>query len=216
MKIFFSYLLQMPENIQQLSDEDLLSHYRMSGDKQVVGELFKRHTLLCFAVCNKYLKNEDASNDAVMQIFENLFVLLAQHQIANFRNWLHSVARNHCLMMLRKPELFLSIHETEEENENSFMEKHVALHQEENKEEQEKKWVALESALLDLNQKQHDCLRLFYLEQLSYEEVSERTKLSLNEVKSAIQNGKRNLKINLQQKGISYFIAWAIWIQQSA
>jgi DNA-directed RNA polymerase specialized sigma24 family protein len=59
-------------------------------------------------------------------------------------------------------------------------------------------------------------LRLFYLEQMSYEQVSAQTKLSLMEVKSAIQNGKRNLKNSLTEKGITYLLAWAIWIQQSA
>jgi RNA polymerase sigma-70 factor (ECF subfamily) len=222
MNIFFPYLLQMPEKLKEKSDEELLIEYQKLGNKLAIGELYKRHALMCFAVCNKYFKNEDASQDAVMQIFERLFQLILQHEIKNFRSWLHSVARNHCLMELRKPQLLLSLSEGEEENELGFMEKLIPLHQayeeqeKSGKQELETKLVAMESALIGLNQKQQDCLRYFYLEQMSYEEVSKQTNLSIQEVKSAIQNGKRNLKISLTEKGIQYLLAWMIWIQQSA
>ena len=206
----------MPVNLAQKSDEELLLIYRNDGDKLAIGELYKRHALMCFAVCNKYYKNADASHDAVMQIFEHLFRLLLRHDVSNFRSWLHSVARNYCLMELRKPQLFLSLSEGEEENDSDFMEKWVPLHPENDDGDKESKLVAMESALLGLNQRQQDCLRLFYLEQMSYEQVSAQTKLSLMEVKSAIQNGKRNLKNSLAEKGITYLLAWAIWIQQSA
>ncbi|MBP7512118.1 MAG: sigma-70 family RNA polymerase sigma factor [Bacteroidia bacterium] len=206
----------MPANLAQKSDDELLLIYRNRGEKLAIGELYKRHALMCFTVCNKYYKNEDASQDAVMQIFEHLFNLLQKHEVSNFRSWLHSVARNYCLMDLRKPQLLLSLSEDEEENESGFMEKLIPLHLENEEGDKEAKLVALESAILGLNQKQQDCLRLFYLEQMSYEQVSAQTELSLMEVKSAIQNGKRNLKNSLTEKGITYLLAWAIWIQQSA
>ena len=204
----------MPVALKEMNDQDLLVYYQNVGDKLAVGELFKRHSLLCFAVCNKYLKNEEASNDAVMQIFENLFQDLLKHQILNFKSWLHSVARNHCLMILRKQDILLQF--TESEDENEFMENRLLLHQEDNKQELELKLVALESAISGLNQKQQDCIRLFYLNQLTYEQVSAQTGYDLNEVKSAIQNGKRNIKLNLTEKGITYLLVCLSWIQQSA
>ncbi|OYU96862.1 MAG: RNA polymerase subunit sigma-24 [Bacteroidetes bacterium B1(2017)] len=206
----------MPDTLKQKSDEELLLSYQKDGDKLLVGELFKRHSLMCFAVCNKYLKNEDAAQDAVMQIFENLFEDLKKHTVLNFRTWLHSVARNYCLMILRKPELLLRLSEEDEESEESFMEKQMILHPLDNKLELEEKLSAMELALLNLPAKQQECIRLFYLNQLSYEQVSTQTGYSLNEVKSFIQNGKRNLKISLAQKGISLVLACIVWIQQSA
>ena len=206
----------MPVALKEMSDEELQVYYQTEGNKLAVGELFKRHSLLCFTVCNKYLKNEDAAHDAVMQIFENLFQDLNKHQIQNFRSWLHSVARNHCLMILRKPDLCLHITHPDEESEDDFMEKKVLLHQEDNKEDLEAKLIAMEKALAGLNQKQQECIRLFYLNQLSYEQVSLQTGYELNEVKSAIQNGKRNIKINLSENGITYLLICLSWIQQSA
>ena len=206
----------MPDFLQQMSDAELLLLYHTRSNKQAIGELFKRHSLMCFTVCNKYLKNEDASQDAVMQIFENLFTDLVKHEITNFRSWLHSVARNHCLMILRKPELLLHISSTEEESENSFMEKLLPLHQTDNSAEMEHKLQELELALNTLQEKQKLCLQLFYLEKLSYEAIGEKSGLTQNEIKSAIQNGKRNLKIQLAEKGITYMLTFMIWIQQSA
>ncbi len=206
----------MPDFLQQMSDAELLLLYQTRSNKQAIGELFKRHSLMCFTVCNKYLKNEDASQDAVMQIFENLFTDLVKHEITNFRSWLHSVARNHCLMILRKPELLLHISRTEEESEDSFMEKLLPMHQTDNSAEMEHKLQELELALDTLQEKQKLCLQLFYLEKLSYEAIGEKTGLTQNEIKSAIQNGKRNLKIQLAEKGIKYMLTFMIWIQQSA
>lgn len=206
----------MPDFLQQTSDTDLLILYQKRSNKEAIGELFKRHSLLCFAVCNKYLKDEDAAQDAVMQIFENLFHDLHKHEISNFRSWLHSVARNHCLMQLRKPQMFLHFSESEDENENSFMEKLLFMHPEDNKVELEHKIQHLEQAVNSLQEKQRLCIELFYFQKLSYEAIGDKTGLTQNEIKSAIQNGKRNIKINLAEKGITYMLTWILWIQQSA
>jgi RNA polymerase sigma-70 factor (ECF subfamily) len=41
---------------------------------------------------------------------------------------------------------------------------------------------------------------LFYLEQKCYKDIADLTGYDLNKVKSAIQNGKRNLKICMERK----------------
>jgi RNA polymerase sigma-70 factor (ECF subfamily) len=56
----------------------------------------------------------------------------------------------------------------------------------------------LEMAIETLNQDQKKCIELFYLQQKSYTEVAEITGYTLNNVKSFIQNGKRNLKLKMQ------------------
>ena len=53
----------------------------------------------------------------------------------------------------------------------------------------------LKSAILELKNEQKICIELFYLQQKSYEEISTHTGYSMLQVKSFIQNGKRNLKI---------------------
>jgi RNA polymerase sigma-70 factor (ECF subfamily) len=200
-------------NLKTESDENLVVNYQNTKNNLVVGELFKRHSLMCFTVCVKYLKDEDAAHDATMNIFEKLFTDLQKHQITNFKSWLHTVCKNHCLILLRKPNVLVSINEDEEENENLFMQLSNILNHEDDKQEKEEKLQAVENAILGLKDKQKQCIELFYLKQKSYVEIAAITGYTENEVKSYIQNGKRNLKIILEQQGITIGLALFLWIQ---
>lgn len=198
------------------NDEELVVQYKSTNNTRILGELFKRHSLMCFAVCNKYLKDESAAEDAAMSIFEKLFTDLHKHEIANFKSWLHTVCRNHCLMQLRKQTPIVRINDNSEENSESFVNLDRFLHQEDNQQEKEEKLLMLEQAIMQLKDKQKECIELFYLQQKSYDEIATLTGYSPNEVKSYIQNGKRNLKIALGEKGISFLMAIILWIQHSA
>jgi RNA polymerase sigma-70 factor (ECF subfamily) len=58
----------------------------------------------------------------------------------------------------------------------------------------------MEASLKELNPEQQQCVTLFYLQKKSYQEVSEETGFTLLQVKSYIQNGKRNLKLLIERK----------------
>jgi RNA polymerase sigma-70 factor (ECF subfamily) len=177
------------------SDLELVSLFKESGDNSYIGELFKRYAHLIFGVCMKYLKDEEDSKDAVMQIFEKLPEDLKKHEITNFKGWLHSVAKNHCLMELRsktaKQEKDIQLKVEYE----TFMEYDEELHL--NKEQE---LVNLEEAIKELKEEQKICIELFYLHEKSYQEVVAITGYEMNKVKSCIQNGKRNLKILMTDK----------------
>ena len=88
------------------SDAELITLYKEKGDNHYCGELFQRYSHLVFGVCMKYLRDEEGSRDAVMQIFEKLLSDLKKHEVDNFKSWLHTVARNHCLMKIRSEKKF--------------------------------------------------------------------------------------------------------------
>ncbi len=199
-------------DLKTQSDENLVINYQNTKNNLVVGELFKRHSLMCYTVCIKYLKNDDAAHDATMNIFEKLFNDLQKHQINNFKSWLHTVCKNHCLILLRKPNVLISIDESEEENSHLFMQLSNVLNHDDNKHEKEEKLQVLEQSIFELKDKQRECIELFFLKQKSYQEISKQTGYTENEVKSYIQNGKRNLKILLEQKGITMGLALLLWI----
>lgn len=202
-------MAQSPGN---LSDLELIKIYRQNGDKNTVGELFKRHSLMCFTVCNKYLKNEEDAFDAAMNVFEKLFEDIKKHEIANFRSWLHSVCRNYCLMQLRKPQREINLNTDSPE----FMESDWFVHLNDTEGISEDTLQALESALGTLNDKQRTCIDLFYMQQKSYEEISTITGLDIKEVKSHLQNGKRNLKIKMGDRGNLLGILVLLWIHNIA
>ena len=51
------------------------------------------------------------------------------------------------------------------------------------------------NAINELNAEQKECVSLFYLQKKSYAEIAAITGFSMMQVKSHIQNGKRNLRL---------------------
>lgn len=185
-------LFNSKTNPSSLSDEELIEKFLETGDKHFFGVLFQRYTHLVFGACMKYLKNRDESEDAVMDIFEKLMSELKSHDVHNFKGWLYTVSRNHCLMKIRS-EKKMQITNDGEKLEGLVVEMPEPMHLS-NKVKQEMELANLEQAMTKLSDEQRTCLELFYLQEKCYNEVASITKYSLNEVKSYIQNGKRNLK----------------------
>ncbi|MCD8186651.1 MAG: sigma-70 family RNA polymerase sigma factor [Rikenellaceae bacterium] len=185
------------EETQTLSDDRLLELFRQTGRTEYLGQLYNRYVPLVYGLSLKYLKDADSAQDTVLQIFELLLHKVDRIEIKEFRSWLYSVAKNHCLQLLRK-----SNREVATDFSGKLMESGPQMHLFE-KEEDEKKLAALEKCMERLPVPQRESVRLFFLEEKSYAEVAEWTAYPLKSVKSYIQNGKRNLKICLEKQGIS-------------
>lgn len=177
---------------QDLSDSQLIELYRAKGDKRIIGVLYKRYTGFTFAVCLKYFKSRVDSEDAVMQIFEKLIEDLKKHAVSNFKSWLYTVAKNHCLITIRNRKNSV----TTEYIDNAFVEIDSNLHPD-NEDLLEQRLEKLEKNLSKLSEEQQVCVELFYLKRNSYAEICTKTGYTQNQVKSHIQNGKRKLKITL-------------------
>lgn len=149
---------------------------------------------LVYGLCLKYLKDRDASQDAVMDIYETVSSKLKTMEVSHFKSWLYMVSKNHCLMILRK--------NNPEVNSEFFMESQDAMHLKEEKIALENDLEALDECIEALKEEQKDCVKLFFIEKNSYQEVTDQTGIELKKVKSHIQNGKRNLKICLESKNV--------------
>ena len=184
------------------SDATLIQNYKTYNDNAALAELFERYSHLIFCVCLKYLKAEEDSKDAVMEIFQKLTAELDKHKIDNFKGWLLSVTKNYCLMAIRsKEKKFIRLSKFEE-NDGIFVEypSWEHLYSDVNKEELQNS--NLEAALNQLNEAQRVCIQLFYFEEKTYRKIAETTGFEVKQVKSHIQNGKRNLKNILCQQEI--------------
>lgn len=149
---------------------------------------------LCYAVCLKYLKDPEASKDAVLSVFEELLVKLKKHEVIQFRGWLYTLVKNHCLMQLRSAKnLKISslddgdVQLSEEPHLNGIFEKEKRLNQ-------------LDDCMNSLSEEQRKAVELFYLKGKCYKEIVELSGLDYNKVRSLIQNGRRNLKICMDLK----------------
>lgn len=189
----------MDSSGQHLPDYEIIKLYKETGNPEWVGVLFERYTHLVFGICLKYLKDEEDSKDAVMEIFESFFKDLLIHDVKNFKSWLYSVSKNFCLMQLRKLKIISRTEEiTEKKMNHSFVEFMQELHPYKEQEIDEL-FNKLQEAMGQLKPGQKRCIELMYLQEKSYKEVAEITGYNLKQVKSYIQNGKRNLEKMLKQ-----------------
>jgi RNA polymerase sigma-70 factor (ECF subfamily) len=179
--------------VDHMTDSELLELYYQDKDPEWIGRLLERYTLLLLGVCMKYVKDENEAKDCVQQIFLKVLTEVSKYRIDYFKSWLYMVAKNHCLMRLRNNGI-KGPKELKEE---------MLVHTEPEKEElikNEQTYDLLEDAITELSEEQRQCVILFYLKKNSYQQVTEKTGFNLLQVKSYIQNGKRNLKIILERK----------------
>lgn len=174
--------------ISDLKDEELFDNYKQEHNSDYFAELYKRYIPLVYGLCLKYLENKDDAQDAVMDIYEKASESVLKYDIDNFFSWLYSVAKNHCLGILRKTgkNIFVEIDQNFMENEA-----HFTLIDKERTQEEEN---ALNFCMNELNSEQQKSIKLFYYENKSYADIVDITGYALEKVKSYIQNGKRNLK----------------------
>ena len=175
-------------DIENLTNEKLFELFRKEHRTEYFGELYRRYIPLIYGLCLKYLGAEADAQDAVMDLYEELSQKVHRYDIQNFHTWLYSVAKNHCLLKLRKEKraYFVNIDDAFVENGDFF----TLIDREKSNEETS----ALEYCLKELGEEQRKSIEYFYYENKSYADIVSITGYTLAKVKSYIQNGKRNLK----------------------
>jgi RNA polymerase sigma factor (sigma-70 family) len=186
-----SFLKNISAN--SVTDTELVLSYKQTGDLQVLGQLYQRYMDLVYGVCLKYFKDSEKAKDAVMQIFEELITKLKKHEVEYFRSWLYQLAKNHCLMQLRTPKNLKTVAIPE-----SLMQSEENVHLN-GVLEKEENFQRLEYCLTTLSEDQRKAVQLFYLEGKCYNEIVELMGQEWNQVRSFIQNGRRNLKICMEK-----------------
>ena len=185
--------------LAKLPDNELIERFRYSHDNQYVGELYTRYAHLVLGLCIKYFEDVDVAKDATMSIFELLLHELKRHHIDHFKSWLYTVSKNYCLQELRKKKSRNKKEDLFKDFLQDTMESELDMHP---KEQKELLLLKMESLIPTLKYNQRLCLKMFYLEGKSYVDISYELNFSLKEVKSHIQNGKRNLKIKMQEDDV--------------
>lgn len=181
------------ENAGPPPDQALLEQFRQTGDQEALATLYLRYADLVYGTAMKYLKEEEAAKDTVINIYQELLVKLPEHRVENFKSWLYVVVKNHCLMLLRKQKRAVTV-----ELQPNFVQSEDFDHLD-SVLEKEKELENLEKCIEGLPEEQKKAIRLFYLEGKCYNEITELTGLDWNRVRSLIQNGRRNLKICMER-----------------
>jgi len=187
-----------PGQYHHITDAELLNYYYADKNVEWIGILLERYTLLLLGVCMKYLKDEEEAKDCVQQIFLKVLTEVDKYKVDYFKSWLYMVAKNHCLMRIRarQGKDVQMVHE----NTTAHLHEEKPLDRKKELLENEKTYDVLEEAINELSDEQRRCVILFYLYKNSYQQISEKTGFTLLQVKSYIQNGKRNLKLLMEKK----------------
>lgn len=180
--------MKTKHNINSLSNEELFALCKNEEQPFYFGELYRRYIPMVYGLCLKYLNDKADAQDAVMDLFEEVSRKIKQYEIQNFHTWLYSVAKNHCLLRLRKVKqsFFVNLEDTIMENGDFF----TLLDKEKSTEEES----AVIWCMNELGEEQRKSIEYFYYENKSYADIVSITGYTLEKVKSYIQNGKRNLK----------------------
>ena len=187
------------ESVQKLSDEDLVSKFSKTNQQIYFEELYRRYSHLSYGVCLKMLKNEDDSHDVVSEVFKILYIKLPTANVKSFKSYLYTVSRNESIARLpvkKSQANKLADWKLLENPTGDFMENEefFSLLNDETPLEAE-----VDKAVDQLGEEQRMCIRLFFYEDKSYKEISQQTGFSEKQVKSYLQNGKRNLRILLEK-----------------
>jgi RNA polymerase sigma factor (sigma-70 family) len=186
-------LLNKRKYVRKLSDEEIIALYKEKQWTYCIDELYTRYSHLVFGVCMKYVKQIENAEDLTLSLFASLSEKLLHHQVQHFKSWLYVSARNSSLMFIRSNKKDVSLIEDDffadesDDRLNEKLEKDALIDQ-------------LTMVLEELKQEQRLCIQLFYIQKKSYEEITQITQYSLKEVKSHLQNGRRNLKILLENR----------------
>jgi RNA polymerase sigma factor (sigma-70 family) len=192
----FNHLAFLRKISSAYSDAELVHQYQQNGDLAVLGDLYNRYMELVYGVCLKYLKEPENAQDCVMAIFEELVTKLQKHQVENFKSWLYTLAKNHCLMKLRSDKNKGTVKMADE-----FMQSEENLHLQDVL-DREEHFQQLEYCMGQLNGDQRCVIELFYLQGKCYNEIAAQTGLEWKNVRSYIQNGRRNLKICMESQAV--------------
>lgn len=176
------------------TDEDLVAEYKNTGDLKILSDLYQRYMELLFGVCLKYFKDEEDAKDAVLNIYEELITKLRKYEVLSFRSWVYQVARNHCLMKLRSDKKFVKA-----QMDVSLMQNEDTVHLN-GVMEKEEHFMHLNYCMQQLAPAQQQMVSLFYLEGKCYNQISESTGIEWNQVRSYIQNGRRNMKLCMDKQ----------------
>lgn len=175
------------------TDEELLSLFKESGDSQYFGQLYDRYIPLVYGLCLKYLQDSDKAQDAVMDVFENLLQKVCNYDIKVFKTWLYSVVKNHCFYLLKENKREIAV-----DFDSQIMESDSVLTLFDETIHDEERESVLNNCLEKLPEPQRVTVYKFFFEDMSYADITDSTGYSLKGVKSYIQNGKRNLKICIE------------------
>lgn len=185
------------KRLSSLSDKELVSTFRETQDEQCFTELFNRYVHLVYANCSRIISDTEICKDLTMEVFIQAHKSLASQEVNDIAAWLHRVSKNECFSYLRKARLPIVSENDWGEHEKStslFVESDPRMSPLSTEDILDSELIKV---LANLNDEQRKCIELFFFQRKSYKEIVQETGFGEKQVKSYLQNGKRQLRLAL-------------------
>jgi RNA polymerase sigma-70 factor (ECF subfamily) len=184
------------------SDEELIPRI-CAGETKLFELLVKRYQDKIFTLASRILKNREDAEEAAQDAFVRAFRALSKfHGDAQFGTWLYRIAYNVCLTKLEsRKNIFQSLDAAFDADDDDEYHPEVAIEPSavdtEFEKAETKEIVRKTLAKLPLHYR--TVLTLFYLEELSYEEICDVTKLPMGTIKTQLYRARTALQKLLSQ-----------------
>ncbi len=174
------------------SDDELLERYKQTKNQKWIAQLFGRYVHLIYGVCLRYSPDVREAEDLTMDIYQKVADKALTHNVRQFRSWVYMVSKNHCLEQIRKV-----TGQRTETFDPAFMQLKEDFHPIDELTENEAKemqYEVMENCLKQLNHLQRTSIDLFYYKNKTYLEIAGIIEDEVSQVRSYLQNGRRNIK----------------------
>lgn len=173
-----------------LYDYKLVQSAIQSGDQKAYAELLTRYRESVYFMMLKMVNNKDDADDLTIEAFGRAFKKLDQYTPNYaFSTWLFKIASNNAIDFLRKKKLTNAVSlDTRVENsdyDTSNLVRSTHLNPEEFYIKKQK--VEMVRMVIDkLKPKYRELVELFYFQELSHEEISEKLNLPIGTIKAQL------------------------------
>lgn len=185
--------------------EDRLINDCLLGDESAFSEVMKRYANKIYSFVIRMIGYSPEADDAVQDVFMKAFSNLNKYDNtrAKFSTWLFTIARNHCIDILRKRKSVYSLDTIYEDTEGYF----EPVDDKRNVEElldKKMKVEFIEKEIEEMREDYREILLLRYIEGFSYQEISEILDIPLGTVKTNLYRAREHLKDRLVDKEVGY------------
>lgn len=191
----------------KIADEKLVSA-TLNGDRTAFGMLVRKYQSTVYGLIYSLIGNFSEAQDLTQEAFIRAYLDLHQlRERAKFAAWLRKVARNACRMWLRRQRTSeISIENSMEAIENGEPNLYVSQHDPAEIAERRELRQAVLSAVDSLQEPDQTAISLFYIDGLTYQEISEFLDISVSAIQSRLHRARKKLKgelLNMVQEAFA-------------
>jgi RNA polymerase sigma-70 factor (ECF subfamily) len=170
--------------VSERSDLELVDRFRRFGDRPAFDQLVERHQAWVRGVCARILRSDELAQDAAQEVFTRALSHIHDWRGDNFPGWLKAIAVNCSLTTVDREKRWAPLEQAPETPARAPGPEQLLLSSERS--------AQARALIARLPEKQRLVFVMKYIDGCSYQDIARLTGFSDREVKSFLQNARRN------------------------